>query len=213
MKKLGFTVVKGLLAGIMIAIAACGYLAVENKYVGSSIFSIGLFAIYFFGFYLYTGKVGYLLEKKNYFEVLIVFFSNIVGTIGCALLLLNTRIVETGIVERTAELASHKAHDGLVSVFILSIFCGMLMCLAAKSNDYVQKTKNYLFGAVVIYLCVLAFLLAGFDHSIANTFYFTLGKVWSMQAVVALIVSALGNAVGGMCIGGLFGIMEKEPHH
>ena len=210
MKHIYGTMLRGLLAGIMIAIAATGYLVVDNKYFAATIFAIGLFTIYFFGFYLYTGKVGYIAEKKNTLEVCVVYLSNIVGTILCGLLLLNTRIVETGIVEKTAELALHKIHDGPLSVLILSFFCGVLMFLAAEANNYAKATNNPIFGAVVIYLCVVTFLLAGFDHSIANTFYFTLGKAWSMHAVVSLIVATIGNALGGLFFCSCFMALKKD---
>ena len=50
--------IKAVYAGFMIGIGGMVYLAVENKIVGSMLFSFGLLTIVTQGFYLYTGKIG-----------------------------------------------------------------------------------------------------------------------------------------------------------
>lgn len=58
---------KGIYAGIMIAIGAVAYLAIPNKVVGAFIFSVGLLTVCMYGMNLYTGKIGYILiNKLNY---------------------------------------------------------------------------------------------------------------------------------------------------
>ena len=53
---------------------------------------------------------------------------------------------------------------------------------------------------LAIFLPVVVFILSGYEHCIANMFYFTVAKVWSLNTVVYLLVMTLGNAVGGMFI-------------
>ena len=45
-------------------------------------------------------------------------------------------------------------------------------------------------------MCV--FILCGFEHCVANMYYFTMGGAWSGRAILYLLVMTLGNAVGGV---------------
>ena len=64
MKKYINIIVGGVAAGAMIAVAAELYLKVDGFY-GAIMFSIGLLTILWYGFNLYTGKVGQLLVNRN----------------------------------------------------------------------------------------------------------------------------------------------------
>lgn len=192
---------KAILAGLMIGIGACAYLAIENHYIGAMLFTIGLFVIYSLDFYLYTGKVGYLLEDKNLLKIVVIWIGNFCGITTTALLFMSTRItVKTHLVEGAVSYAETKLSDGLISVFILALFCGIMMYLAAQVFKVTTNTRNSIGGYVGLFLCVMIFLLLGFEHSIANMFYFTVAKAWSGQAIIALLVATMGNAVGGLLI-------------
>ena len=204
------TILRGIMAGVMIALAATGYLSLDNSFLGSSVFSIGLFGIYYFGFYLYTGKVGFVVKDKNPLKVLTILFSNIIGTVSCALLLCQTRLVDSYLMTHVIEVAEHKVHDSLLSIFILAVFCGFLMYIAASAFQKGEETNNRVFSAIVIYLCVVVFLLSSFDHSIANSFYITLAGKWSITSLIATIVSILGNATGGILIGVTMQYLDKK---
>lgn len=81
--------IKIILAGILIGIGATTYLSLENKIVGSILFSIGLFIILTKELNLYTGKVGYLFNNGFAYlkEVIITLIGNFIGTflVGCIL--------------------------------------------------------------------------------------------------------------------------------
>ena len=66
--------IKSVLAGIMIGIGGTIYLSIDNKVVGASLFGIGLFMIVIYGFNLYTGKIGYLVDNFNfkYIKMLVI---------------------------------------------------------------------------------------------------------------------------------------------
>ena len=55
MKKYVDFLIKGFYAGILISIGGVAYLAIENKIVGSFIFSFGLLTICIYSFNLFTG--------------------------------------------------------------------------------------------------------------------------------------------------------------
>lgn len=53
------------MAGAFIAIGGIIYLLLENKIIGSLLFSTGLYAVLTLGLNLFTGKVGYLFQKQS----------------------------------------------------------------------------------------------------------------------------------------------------
>lgn len=150
-----------------------------------------------FGFNLFTGKVGYaVVNKPSYIlDLIVIWLGNLAGTVIMGGMLLCTRI--SGIGEKAAEICAVKFNDNLLSIFILAIFCGMLMFIAA---DGYKQIKNPAGQMLAIFLPVVVFILSGYEHCIANMFYFTVAKVWSLNTVVYLLVMTLGNAVGGMFI-------------
>ena len=186
-------------AGLCIGIGGMVFLGCENKVVGAFMFTIGLFTILFFGLNLYTGKVGYIVQNKPAYiiEVLIVWLGNFVGTYILALLCRLTRIGEA-CVAKCQGMVDTKLNDNMLSLFILGIFCGMLMYIAVDTYKKHNDKKDTLVGIVVI-LGVVVFILAGFEHCIADMFYFALVSAFS-QAFLPLIVISLGNAVGGNLI-------------
>lgn len=190
---------KAILAGVMIGIGASAYLSTENPYVGALLFTIGLFTIYSLDFYLFTGKVGYLLENPDLIQISVIWLGNLVGTLVTATLLLQTRLTSTTeFIYHAQHYAEIKLEDGLLSVFILACFCGLMMYIGAQSFKSTQNTSNSVGGYIALFLCVMVFLGLGFEHSIANMFYFTLAGAWSPWAAVALMVVTLGNALGGL---------------
>ena len=44
------------------------------------------------------------------------------------------------------------------------------------------------------------FILCGFEHCVANMFYFTVGRAWSGKAVLYLLIMTAGNAAGGVSL-------------
>ena len=66
--------------------------------------------------------------------------------------------------------------------------------------DGYKNIKNTVGKMLVIFLPVVVFILSGFEHCIANMFYFTIAQVWSLRTVGYLMIMTLGNAVGGIFI-------------
>ena len=70
-------------AGVLISIGGCVFLACENRYVGSVLFSVALLCICLKGYALYTGRVGYIIEshKKSDFAALaVILIGNLITT-------------------------------------------------------------------------------------------------------------------------------------
>jgi len=199
--------IKGIYAGIMIAIGGTVYLSVSNTVAGSFLFSIGLLTICMYGMNLFTGKVGYvLINKANYLiELLFSLFGNFVGTVIVGRLILLTRY--NSISQRALTISNLKLNDNLLSIFILSAFCGMLMYIAV--NNY-KKASNEIGKYAGIFMCVMVFILSGFEHCVANMYYFTVADVWSLKTLLYMLIMVLGNSVGSIIIAFFYNLYYKN---
>ena len=188
---------KGIYAGIMIGIGGTIYLSVSNQVVGAILFAIGLLTICVYKMNLYTGMIGYILENKlGYLKTLIfTLLGNLLGTIITALLILNTRIANISI--RAREMAIIKINDNYLSIFILSVFCGILMYIAV--NNF-KKGEDSVIKYLSIFICVVVFILCGFEHCIANMYYISLAKAWSFKSAISMLFMVLGNSFGAIIL-------------
>ena len=114
-----------------------------------------------------------------------------------ALLIKNTRVYQK-IIERCTNIAELKVNDSLLSLFILGIFCGIMMYIAVDNYINQGGARNFTSGIVAIF-CVSVFILAGFEHSIADMFYFMLSSPIS-KWIIPLLVISVGNIIGGNLI-------------
>lgn len=192
--------VKGVLAGIMIGIGGCVNLSLDNKVLGALFFSIGLFVIVTRQFNLFTGKIGYIVNNNLSYlkEVIFTLIGNFIGTVLFAIILRYTRISNL-MVSKATELCNIKLSDSLISIFILSVLCGILMFIAV---DGYKNMKDEMGKYLSVFLCVIVFILSGFEHSIANMYYFAMAKasIWGFKVVLYLFIMMLGNACGGILI-------------
>ncbi|MDE5583176.1 MAG: formate/nitrite transporter family protein [Ruminococcus sp.] len=197
MKRFVDILLRAVATGFAIGIGGIVFLSCDNRYIGALLFGTGLFVILSFGFNLFTGKVGYAVENKPSYliDLAVIWLGNLIGTVITALLVLCTRI--SGISEKASAICDTKLNDSLVSNFILAFFCGMLMFIAA---DGYKNIKNSAGQMLAIFLPVVVFILSGFEHCVANMFYFTLAEVWSLKTLGYLIVMSLGNSAGGIFI-------------
>ena len=182
----------------MIAIGGTVFLSIENKVIGASLFSIGLFGVLIYNLNLYTGKIGYLITNFNlkYIkESIITLIGNFIGACSVGFILRYTRIYDK-IYEKSLILANTKLNDNILSIFILSIFCGLLMYYAV--NGFKKQTD---FGKyLVVYLGVAVFILCGFEHCIANMYYFSVADIWSLKTLGYTGIMVLGNSIGSFII-------------
>lgn len=192
------TFLYAVIGGICIGLGGTAYLCTDNSILGAVLFTVGLFTICTMNFNLYTGKVAYLFDNKPSYliDVLFIWLGNLAGTYIIALLLSFTRI-GAHMQERAAAICEMKLSDGLVSLFILGIFCNMLIFIAV---DVFKNNPHPIGKYLALFLGVIAFIVCGFEHSVADMFYFSTANAWSLKAFTALIVITLGNAVGGLLI-------------
>lgn len=181
--------VRAIYAGFMIGIGGIIYLSVDNRIVASMLFSFGLSTIVVQGFNLYTGKIGFVKAWKELPDMLLIMAGNYAGTFVAAMLAKAAHINVSSV-----EIVHNKMDNTLLNVFFLSVFCGVMMYLAI---DNYGRTKNIIF----VIAPVMIFILSGFEHSVANMFYFNLAEAFSLQALLYILVMVAGNGVGAWTFG------------
>ena len=192
-----------ILAGLFIGIAGTVCMAVPNGVIGAFLFGFGLLTIVSYGFKLFTGAIGYLaIQGKNtpryLVELLCIWVGNLIGCFAVGQLVRMTRSFPN-FAERVTNVCAAKTGDTFFSWLVLSFFCGILMYVAVETF----KRKDELDAVVrvpVLFLCVAIFILSGFEHCIANMYYFSAADAWSWKALGAIGVMTLGNSIGGMLL-------------
>ena len=190
------TLLNSILAGISIGMAGITYLSIDNHYIGSCLFSLGLFTIIQFRFDLFTGKVGYIpLQSRKYLvRLLLILIGNLIGTFLVSFLVRITRISEL-IQSKSVSIVNTKSDDSIVSIIILSAFCGVLMYIAVE-NAGRSSDITKVFG---ITFPVMTFILCGFHHSIADSFYVFSAGI-SIRSMGYLLLVIAGNTIGAVII-------------
>jgi len=200
--KLPFTehaqfVFKSILAGVLIALAGAIYLVFTNNpnipvdhqffanVAGAFLFSIGLIAVIALKANLYTGKIGYV-DTKN--KALRAFWMLLIN-LGIAFLI--GLLFRGANVQEFAPMASRLAKPWY-KMFFDGFGCGVLIYLAVELYN---KTKSFL----PVILCVMAFILSGAEHCIADAFYYGAGQL-TWQGLGYLGLAVLGNTVGSIAI-------------
>ena len=101
------------------------------------------------------------------------------------------------IAEKAAAVCQTKLGQGLLSAFILAIFCNIMIFIAVEGYKSIpHELGKYL----AIFFGVTVFVVCGFEHCVANMYYFTVGKAWSMETGLYLLVMTAGNALGGVSV-------------
>ncbi|MBQ3927755.1 MAG: formate/nitrite transporter family protein [Clostridia bacterium] len=208
--------ISAMLAGIMISIGGCVYLKLSadgstlGRIGGALLFAVGLFTILAFGFHLYTGKVGALfLPGMTYpaklSELLMTLIGNFAGTFLAGAVfgrfMTNTTKVAS-VVEAKLDMLSNNPWRLLA----VAAGCGILMFAAVCGFRF---AKNEVVKAVLVLFSVAGFILAGFEHSVADMFYVAASGIVNGKSLGMLGVVVIGNSIGGALMGLLWRMTKK----
>ena len=128
------------------------------------------------------------------------------GCLAVAGLLTLTR-VGAAFTDKALSMAAVKLGDGLLSVFILAMFCNMLIFVAV---DGFRNNPHELGKYLSLFFGVMVFILTGTEHCVADMFYFWMAGAWSAKAILCVVVISLGNAVGGVLLPLLRSFTKQE---
>ena len=192
-------------AGIFISIGGSVYLSSKNNVVGAVLFCVALLSICYLQLFLFTGKVGYIVSShkgSDVAELLLTLVGNLVGTLVGGMMISQAKpaLMSAARINCEARLTLDAA-----AVLIAAFFCGILMYTAVA----IYKEKNSPLG---IFFCVPVFILCGFEHSIADMFYFFAARMFSAEVFVFLLLVVIGNALGGMLIPAIRMFTEEKTN-
>lgn len=184
-------ILKSVLAGLLIAMAGWIFLVCQSldigawtKVIGATSFSVGLVAVVGLQANLYTGKIGYVNSKQLTIEASIILVINLIAAFLVGLLY-------KACIGTSLAMDSRLAKEWY-RVLVDGFFCGALIYIAVEMY---KKTKSFL----PVVLCVITFILGGFEHSIADMFYYGASELtWKGLGYVGLVI--LGNSLGSLTI-------------
>ena len=202
-------IIASILAGVAISIGATIYLVLApiNKIAGASLFAVGILMVMEFKFLLFTGYVPTQRESqswKDYFiNSALVFLGNTAGALLAALALRLTRLKDS-ILPICENICEIKINDNLLSVFILAIFCGIIIGAIVKADNYKKQV-------LYVVMMIAVFILASFEHVVANAFYLSFTfDLFTLDGILFMIINMLGNFVGGFAFSYVGKIAPKK---
>ncbi len=209
----------GVLAGAFIGLGALMFSLVvsdvtlgfaASRLIGGLAFSLGLILVSVAGAELFTGNnllaMAWAERRISTSELLrnwgVVCLANAVGASGLALLVWlsgHGELNQGAVGETVQRIAQAKVDLPWDVAFFRGVLCNVLVCMAVwmamAGHSVVDKV-------VVIVFPVTAFVAAGFEHSIANLYFFPLA--WLLGAPSSfgdmlgnLLPVMVGNLVGG----------------
>lgn len=196
--------IKAVLGGICIGIGGAAYLSIGNPIVGSLIFSIGLLLICMNGFKLFTGSIPYVrLETKSIINVAVILIGNIVGAWFIGLIFYMSR---PDMLNHAANICFNKLDEGW-RIIPLAFMCNILIFFAV--DLFGRAPINSFIRVLNLVLCVMVFILSGYEHCIANVFYFSAVQLFDAKVLGYLLLNIIFNAIGGICIYRLTGLVKR----
>lgn len=225
---LGRTFVLSLLAGFYIAFGAQLSTVITQdaalfvgsgiaRFMGGSLFSIGLMLVIVCGAELFTGnsllaaaalhrEISWSKLAENWIIVLV---GNFIGAIFFAWLMFETHLWEQGkVAENAVRIATLKCQLPFWVAFVRGLLCNWLVCLAVFMATAARDITGKMLAC---YVPIMTFVASGFEHSIANMYFiptglFISGSVgttdpaltWYNFFVTNLIPVTFGNIAGGV---------------
>lgn len=175
-------------AGLSISFGAMFYLIIPNQYFASAIFSLGIILVMTFNFKLFTGVIPKQFQSNQSLSTnIIIYFGNILGAmIGSVFALSSSK--SSLIIQRAFTIIENKTN--FLRTLIAGIACGIIIGLIV----HIQHQK---FRCVMAIPLIMLFILLGFEHCIANSFYML---VSSNIKIGILLASTIGNIIGGLFV-------------
>ncbi len=196
------------------------------RVLGGLCFCLGLQLVLCCGAELFTGNAlmvcGLMSKKVSLAGMLanwgLVWAGNLAGAVLVALCLFMANL--QGMNDGSAgaafvTLAACKATLGWTTVLFKGVMCNVLVCLAVWIGFGAKSVADKVAGIV---LPITAFVAMGFEHCVANMFFFSMGLLCKSAGFAAgtaadsltaggvasnLVFSTLGNLIGGVALVGL----------
>ena len=205
-----------LMSGGMIGICSTSSLVasgvLNGKFIGAILFSLGMFVILAFEMKLFTGLIPDLphAKAKNLWKLPVCLIGNFIGVLAVYLLVTQISNGEA-VKEAGASLIGKKLDkdNWALGALSSSILCGILIAISVLSVHH--SHKKGLSANVGVMFPIIVFVFCGFDHSIANMFYFYCLGEFSWRVVGYIALSILGNVIGGLILPLVLKLKDSDP--
>ena len=197
----------GIFAGLAIGLGSFAFTIVsayltskEGVMFASMLFSIGLILVCVLGLQLYTGKIGVVFDNReklaeNAINLPIMLVGNAIGAFAlgilCHFIFMNVPDIATRIEAISVAKTASKF------VLLEGIFCGALVYIAVYCYKNFQNWGMKIIGIIV---AVTLFVYCGFQHCIANIFYFGMAFNWNSDMLWNLLLVILTNSIGALLV-------------
>jgi formate transporter len=209
----------GVLAGAFVGLGALMFALVASdeslgfaasRLLGGLVFSLGLVLVTVAGAELFTGNnliaMAWAARRISSAELLrnwaVVCVANFIGAAGLALLvwLAGHGELNDGAVGRAViRIATAKAHLSPGEAFFRGVLCNVLVCMAVWMASAGRSVAD---RVLAIVFPITAFVAAGFEHSIANMYYFPLAMALGAPLGWGDMLANLGPVIAGNIVGG-----------
>lgn len=187
-----------------------------TRLLGGTAFSLGLVLVLVGGAELFTGNALMVMawadRKVTSGRLLrnwaVVYVGNFVGAVATAVAVWLSGVLGAAggeVARTTITIAEAKVGLPLVESFMRGVLCNVLVCLAVWLTFATRRVSG---KVMVIVFPITAFVVLGFEHSIANMYLIPIGMLAGADVGVGafaanLLPVTLGNIVGGGVFVGL----------
>lgn len=182
--------ISGFLAGAIVGLAGLAFLMAGKGPLGAAIFPFGLYFICLLQATLYTGKIGRVMDRQyNIWQWLLMLLGNL---LGAGLFGLLCHWLVPGL---TIERALNYTFGEIAGLLAQAIMCGALVHLAITLY---QKGTDGFTKFLGIFSPIFIFVLCGYRHCIADTFYFGYLLKFDLTTFISLLIVIIGNSAGAI---------------
>lgn len=189
-----------------------------SKILVAATFSFALALIVFLSGELFTGNnlvmCVAMYEKKITFKMALKvwiysYIGNCIGSIILSYLFIKSGASFAVIQHYIEPIAHTKLELPIYQLILRGVLCNFVVCLGYLTGIKMQSEGGKL---VMMFFCVFAFIIAGFEHSVANMgvfsiAYFALGGLPILLILRNLLWVTLGNIIGGGVLLGLTSVL------
>ncbi|MDY4670298.1 MAG: formate/nitrite transporter family protein [Oliverpabstia sp.] len=145
----------------------------------------------------------------------VCWIGNLVGSVLCVGAFQLTGIPTAGegaVADYFIKISTGKVTLGPVELIARAILCNILVCLAVWCGTKLKSESGKL---IMIFWCILVFMVCGFEHSIANMSILGVGVanggITIGQYCYSVLVATVGNMIGGAVFVALpYHLISKE---
>lgn len=229
---LGWMFLLACMAGAFVALAGAASTAAAAtvgdpslaKLVSGCVFPAGLAMVIVAGSELFTGNnlmiLGVLSRVISVRQMLrnwcVVYLGNFVGAALVAALCVLGHVFaafDGRLAASVIAIAQTKASLPFGDAFVRGILCNFLVCIAVWMASAAKSVPGKI---LAVFFPIMTFVVAGFEHSVANMYYLTAGLLtaaqtgaaaegltWGRALACNLLPVTLGNLVGGVLLVGV----------